>query len=500
MQNLPSNLYSVDSVTQLERLAIDQYAIAGYTLMRRAGQAIVDIIRQKFSSDKKIIVLCGAGNNAGDGYVVARLAKQAGYTVKLISLIDTEKLTGDARQACLHWLECGEIQSYQPDLLEPDLLGQADFVVDALLGTGLGREVSGEWARLIHAVNSSALPVIAVDVPSGLNADTGAIAGVAIVADYTVSFIGLKTGLFTGSGRACCGEVFFHDLAVPAEIYGRVTADARLLDNRPPLLPARPQDMHKGQCGHVLIVGGNTAMAGAVILAAKAALRSGAGLVSVFTRAPHQMAVTIACPEAMVVGDNTTDHKIPHYLLSRVSHIAVGPGLGKDAWAEQCLAQCLQSQKPMVIDADALNLIAIQKIRPVAQCVLTPHPGEAARLLQMDTLAVNHDRLAAVKSIFQQYSSSSATEMAVILKGSGSLIYAGRRLSVCPYGNPAMATAGMGDALTGVVAALMAQGLSPMQAAETAVLAHALAGDLAARGRSRGVLASDVIALLPVVL
>ncbi len=495
MHNLTPTLYSVDSVIQLERLAIDQYAIPGYSLMRRAGQAVVDIIRQKFPVDKKILVLCGAGNNAGDGYVVARLAKQAGYAVNLISLIDAEKLTGDARQACQHWLECGEIQSYQPDLLE-----QADLIVDALLGTGLGREVSGEWARLIQTVNRSALPVIAVDVPSGLNADTGTIAGVAIIADYTVSFIGLKTGLFTGSGRACCGEIFFHGLDIPAEIYDRVTADVRLLNNRPPLLSARPQDMHKGQCGHVLIVGGNTNMAGAVILAAKAALRSGAGLVSVFTRAPHQMAVTIACPEAMVIGDNTTDHKIPHHLLSRVSHIAVGPGLGRDAWAEQCLAQCLQSQKPVVIDADALNLIAIEKTRPVAECVLTPHPGEAAQLLQMDTLTVNHDRLAAVKSIFQQYLSSSATEMAVILKGSGSLIYAGRRLSVCPYGNPAMATAGMGDVLTGVVAALMAQGLSPMKAAETAVLAHALAGDLAARGRSRGVLASDVIALLPAVL
>jgi len=495
MQNLPSTLYSIDSVVQLERLAIAQYGIPGYTLMRRAGQAVVDVIRQKLSADKKILVLCGAGNNAGDGYVVARLAKQAGYTVNLISLVDAEKLTGDARQACQHWLECGEIQPYQTLFLQ-----QADLIVDALLGTGLGREVKGEWAKLIHAVNSATLPVIAIDVPSGLNADTGTIAGVAIVADYTISFIGLKTGLFTGSGRACCGEIFFHHLGVPAEVYGRVAADARLLNSRPPLLPARALDVHKGQCGHVLIVGGNITMAGAVILAAKAALRSGAGLVSVFTRAPHQMAVTIACPEVMVIGDNTTDHTIPGDLLSRVSHIAVGPGLGRDAWAEQCLAQCLQSGKPVVIDADALNLIAMQGIGPVAECVLTPHPGEAARLLQTDTPAVNHDRLAAVRNIFQQYARSSSTEMAVILKGSGSLIYADRRLSICPYGNPAMATAGMGDVLTGVVAAFMAQGLSPVQAAETAVIAHALAGDLAAQDRSRGVLASDVIASLPAVL
>ncbi len=500
MNKLPSALYSVQSVVQLEQRAIHDYAIAGYTLMRRAGQAVFTLLQQHFSMDNKILVLCGAGNNAGDGYVVARLAQQAGYAVQVVSLVATAKLNGDARQACEHWLECGDIQTVS-DNNRP--LPQADVIIDALLGTGLARTVSAKWAALIERVNQSTAAVIAVDIPSGLFADSGAIAGIAVRADYTVTFIGLKIGLFTGSGRACAGDIHFDALQLPADIYHHSQIDVQLLNSLdPPLLPTRPADAYKNQSGHVLIVGGNTAMAGAVILAGRAALCSGAGLVTIFTRSANRTAINSNCPELMVVGseDMSTDETglaplIPESLLARITHIAIGPGLGRDDWAQQCLQQCLQADKPVVIDADALHLLAEYKAGMPAHLVLTPHPGEAAHLLHSQTQSVNADRVNAIKRLYQQYLAS-VDEAAVILKGSGTMIYNGKRLAICPWGNPAMATAGMGDVLTGVVVAMLAQGLPPAKAAELAVVAHAMAGDKAAEHQSRGVLASDVIAAL----
>lgn len=491
MRNLPSELYFVEKVIQLEQLTIRESGISGYTLMRRAGQSVFDIIRKKFPYATNLLILCGAGNNAGDGYVVARLASQAGYTVTVVSMVDGGTLHGEAHQAYLDWCECGAVQEFSPQLLE-----QTELVVDALLGTGLKRDVSNKWADLINAVNSSNRPVLAVDIPSGLKPDTGAVAGVAIQAEATVSFIGLKAGLFTGMGPTCGGRIYFHNLGVPEDVFQHVSADVHLLNNRePPLLPPRQKHVHKGNCGHVLVVGGNTNMSGAAALAAKAALRSGAGLVSVFTRPEHQAIINISCPEVMV---SSGDGQIDASLLDRATHIAIGPGLGADSWARQCLQQCIQSGKQLVVDADALNLIAEDKLCLLTGGVLTPHPGEAARLLNTDTTSINLDRFAAIKQLYLNY--ASATDSTVILKGSGSLVFNGSKLSVCPYGNPAMATAGMGDVLTGVIAALMAQGLSNQAAAEMAVVAHAMAGDLAAMGRSRGILASDVIEALPSIL
>ncbi len=495
MQPLPSKLYKVKTVVALEQLCINEYGIPGYTLMRRAGKVVFDLVTEKFSLDKTLLVLCGAGNNAGDGYVIARLARQHGYTVNLISLINPEKLKGDAYQAYLHWLECGSVRQFSP-VLFAELSHSADIVIDALLGTGLSREVSGDWKDVIDCINRLPVQVVSVDVPSGLNADTGASSGAVIEADYTVAFIGLKTGLFTGSGRAYAGQILFDDLGVPEQVFAGCNNDASLLNMSAPVLAPRSPDSHKGKFGHVLIVGGNVSMAGAVMLAAKAALRSGAGLVSVFTRTEHVMGVTSVCPEAMVTGcDKSSGMVIPGALLERVSHIAIGPGLGQDAWANACLQQCLATGKPLVIDADGLNLLASTKCAVHSDCVLTPHPGEAARLLNTDTETVSQDRLSAVISLSQKLFNSE--KMAIVLKGSGSLVSDGSSVSICPWGNPAMATAGMGDVLTGVIVAFMAQGLSPLQAAECGVVVHGMAGDKAAEGVSRGVLASDVVACLP---
>ena len=486
MNKLPTNLYSAEAVARLDQIAINDYGIPGYTLMRRAGQAVFNTLKQMYPDARSILVVCGAGNNAGDGYVVARLAQAQGCRVRAISMIDPGSLKGDARQAWQHWQECGETSLYQNASI-----ADADVIIDALLGTGLTREVDGDWKLAIRAINASGIPVISVDVPSGLSADTGAIQGAAVNASHTVSFIGLKKGLFTGSGKACCGQVGFDGLALPEQAYEGVEADAVLLhDCTQWSLPPRRHDTHKGSNGHVLIVGGNDGMPGAVILAARAALRAGAGLVSVVTRPAHTSAVAAACPEAMVHG--SFNGEISQALIDRADYIAIGCGLGQDAWAQRLLHVALDSTLPMVVDADALNLMAAKDYLGLTEdCIITPHPGEASRCLNRQKRDIQYDRFLAARLLKQQCSAR------VVLKGSGTIIQQDGLPGVCALGNPAMATAGMGDVLTGMMASIAAQQMVIGGDLERAVIAavclHARAGDLAAAGDDRGVIANDVI-------
>lgn len=488
MQTLPSSLYTPESVRRFDQKAIHDHGIAGYTLMRRAGKAVLDALLKNYPSTKKILVLCGAGNNAGDGYVVARLAQQRGMAVKVVSLSNTENLTGDALQACQQWQERGELSAADVALIE-----EAEVIVDALLGTGLTRDVEGLWKHWIDRVNAAGKPVIAVDVPSGLDALTGSIKGAAICAEITVTFVALKAGLFTASGRACCGEIIFDSLGLPEAVYETALPHAELLlsaDNSS--LPGRRHDAHKGLYGHVLIIGGNEGMPGAVILAARAALCSGAGTATVVTRVSHVAAVAAACPEAMVYGSENGN--LPALLPEKISVVAIGPGLGRDAWAHRLLMQAIALKRPMVLDADALNLVAEKKIQLSEPHIITPHPGEAARLLAKTTAAIQADRYAAVRQLFD------LMQGVVVLKGSGTLIFDGGLPGVCPFGNPAMAVAGMGDVLTGVIAACVAQGMALNQAARMGVCVHARAGDVAAAAGERGMLATDVIEALRQVL
>lgn len=486
LNTLPTKLYSAEAVARLDQIAINDFGIPGYTLMRRAGQAVFDALRHYHADANNVLVLCGAGNNAGDGYVVARLAHAHGFTVRVVSMIEPSELQGDARQAWQHWQECGETLVYQNESI-----ADADIIIDALLGTGLTRDVGGDWKTLIQTVNQSGIPVIAVDIPSGLNADTGAISGVAINANQTVTFIGLKKGLFTGSGKACCGEIEFDDLALPSAAYESVEPAAELLcQSRQWLLPARRHDIHKGRNGHVLIIGGNYGMPGAVVLAARAALRAGAGLVSVLTRPDHINAVVAACPECMVHG--SANGEINPGLLEKADYIAIGCGLGQDAWAQRLLYLALDSTIPMVVDADALNLLARQDYLSLTEdCVITPHPGEASRCLNITKREIQHDRFQAAQILSEKCSAH------VVLKGSGTIIKQQGRTQVCAFGNPAMATAGMGDVLTGMIASLAAQQIvlanDLNRAVSAAVCLHALAGDIAACGDDRGLMASDVI-------
>lgn len=488
MPELPFELYRAAQVRELDRIAIEARGIPGYTLMRRAGDAAFDLLRQRWPRARRIAVVCGGGNNGGDGYVVARLAREAGLDVVALALTDPAGLRGDAQTA---WRDARDADVPATVFGAAGLDG-ADLLVDAILGTGLEREVSGTWRDAIDAMNAHPADVLALDIPSGLHADTGAILGAAIRAAATITFIGLKQGLFTGQGPACRGDIRFADLGVPPDIYPAIhPACWRYAgEDLPALLPERWRSAHKGHFGHVLVIGGDSGLAGAARMAGEAAARCGAGLVSVATRSAHAGLQAAARPELMFQGIDTPDELGP--LLSRASVVAIGPGLGRDLWGRSLLRAALAGDKPLVVDADGLNLLAIEPAFR-ENWILTPHSGEAARLLKMTPAEVEADRFAAVEDLALRYGG------VAVLKGAGSLIAskADGQVALCSTGNPGMASGGMGDVLAGVIAALLAQGLPPFAAAKAGVHLHGLAGDLAAQtGGERGLLATDLLPFL----
>lgn len=490
MCEISARLYTAAQVRRLDRALIAERGDDGYELMCRAGAAVFEAARAAWPEARRWRVACGGGNNAGDGYVVARLAAAAGLEVTVVGLRAPGELDGAAARAARAWQDAGgEVQA--AGQARP---GAAELAIDALLGTGLDRAVEGAYAEAIDALNALACPRLAVDLPSGLNADTGEVMGRAVRADLTVSFIGQKRGLFTADGPDHAGRVIFDPLGAPASVHHAVDGAGRLDDAGwlARQLPRRPRNSHKGRFGHVLIVGGNAGMGGAARLAGEAALRAGAGLVSVATHPAHAPALNLARPELMVHGIKVTDDLQP--LLERATVVALGPGLGQDEWARTTWTACLAAGRPLVIDADALNLLAEQP-RPGGDWILTPHPAEAGRLLDCSAGAVQADRFAAAAELAERFRS------VAVLKGCGTITARpGGAWALCAAGNPAMATAGSGDVLTGVVAALLAQGLEAWPAARAAVVAHAAAGDRAAGGSERGMLAGDITAALPEVL
>jgi NAD(P)H-hydrate epimerase len=393
-----------------------------------------------------------------------------------------EPATADARRARDAWRDAGgEILAAEHGL------PAADVYVDAIFGTGLARPVEGLVAQMIRHLNVSGQPVLALDVPSGIDADTGAVLGVAVRAEITVSFIARKRGLATGAAIDHCGTLVLDRLGLPEEAFADAPYDARLLDARRMAvwLPPRSRAAHKGNFGHVLAIGGDAGMGGAIRLCAEAALRVGAGLVSAATRQENIAAINAARPEVMAHA--TTDAAALTALLDRASVLALGPGLGQSDWGRKLWRAALDSHKPTVVDADALNLLAAQALALPPESVITPHPGEAARLLGWDTERVEHDRFAAARELAARY------RCVAVLKGAGTLIaHAQGSVVVCPWGNPGMASGGMGDVLTGVIAGLMAQGLNAWRAARLGVALHAQAGDAAACDGEAGTLASDL--------
>ena len=461
--------------------AIDVFDIPGIRLMHRAGRATFHVLRDRWPNARSITVVCGAGNNAGDGYVVAGLAKDAGLGVDIVQVGDPGKLKGDALEAA----------RFAQARLGADLVRTSrpwrpsgDVVVDALLGTGVRGTVRADFVDAIRAINDAGRPVLAVDVPSGIDADSGGLLTADPVhADVTVTFVAAKLGLVTGDAVDYVGEVVFDDLDLPCAVFDRPGVAVLSGDGLDAL--SRRRGAHKGDSGRLLIVGGEMDMGGAVALAGEAALRTGVGLVSVATRDENRAAILARRPELMVRATRSPQDIID--LVERASAIAVGSGLGRGTWGRELLAYCAGTGKPLVVDADGLNIVSDGDVELPPQAVITPHPGEAGRLLGRDSGWVQAHRPAAAVALAND-------AKVAVLKGAGTLIaQAGALRSICVDGNPGMATAGSGDVLTGVVGALLARGLAPSMAADLGVWLHARAGDEAAAARAAAPVASDFV-------
>ena len=485
MLSMPKDIYITNQVRELDRIAIEEFKVPGFTLMQRAGEAGFELIQQNWPEAQRIIVLAGAGNNGGDGYVVANLAQSANLQVEVIQVGNHSKLGGDAKQAHDLYVENGG--KYLA--FEGQLLPDCDLIVDALLGTGLTRQVRNEFAVIIHLINEHLAPVLSVDVPSGLDADRGIPLGIAVIANATATFVGMKLGLLTAAGRKYSGNIHFNNLQIPKEVYQSMpsTCHSINLTELHSRLGERAADAHKGDFGHALIIGGNEGMAGSVMLAAQAAARTGCGLVSVATIMQHAGMATNSCREIMVHGVRDAHDLSP--LLKRATVVALGPGLGQNQWAKNLFARILEFDLPLVVDADALNLLAKEPLQKHSW-ILTPHPGEAARLLKTTTGEVQQQRLESTQALQKKYGGI------CVLKGSGTLVASQDQVSICTAGNPGMASGGMGDVLTGIIAGLIAQKLNFYDAARFGVQLHAQSADIAAQDGMRGMLASDLFAPL----
>ncbi|MFK8046828.1 MAG: NAD(P)H-hydrate dehydratase [Halioglobus sp.] len=485
------NLGSEALYTAAQTRALDAAAIAGgipgITLMARAAAASFNLLIELWPNPELIQVFCGVGNNGGDGYLIADLAQKRGFAVQVWQLGDTGKIAGDAKLAREQALLNGVVeQQYSAGCVRTE-----GIVVDAMLGTGLGGDVREQFSLAIQEIASVSLPVLSIDIPSGLCSDTGRVLGSAVCADATICFIGLKRGLFTLDAPNHTGVIQFTDLQIPSEIFNhqstrcqRLTVENMLLH-----LPKRSATAHKGTCGSALVVGGDHGMGGAVVMAAEAALRCGTGLVRVGTRGDHVSAILARRPEVMA--SSVASGQELSVLLNSADVLIVGPGLGQSPWSEQLLQVAAAADKPMVLDADGLNLLGNGNTvdqRRRENWILTPHPGEAARLLETTTSEIQRDRFAAVVALQKRYGG------VVVLKGNGSLIASADQVLLSDYGNSGMASGGMGDVLSGVIGSLMAQKMEPLAAACLGVCLHGAAADEAAKDGENGLLASDLMA------
>ena len=486
-----SNLYSIAQVRELEQMAYKQQRkCCSESLMQRAGKAALRTLRQHWPLATSIGVVCGGGHNAGDGYVMAQCAKQQGLAVKILCLVPPSALKGLAYKMAYQCQKNGvPCQTFAASDLQ-----DVDVIVDAILGIGLNEEIKEPYLKAIMALNTMAKPILSIDVPSGLDADTGQVMGVSVYADVTITLIALKRGLFTGLGPARCGQVVLDQLGLSKSFFGDCNLNpfAVCLEDGmiPRLLKPRLHDTHKGNQGHVLLIGGNYGMGGSVYMASAAAARVGAGLVSVATRPEHIHIMTGMQPELMCHGVEEKGNI--DTLLEKASVIAIGPGLGQDAWGKNLLDAILVLKKPVLLDADALNCLATYPACQRDNWLLTPHPGEAARMLGRTVADIQIDRFEAVKALQARYGG------VCVLKGASTLIRGTQEPTyLCTRGNPGMASGGMGDVLTGVLAGLMAQQLSVLQAAKVGVLLHAKAADIAAQQNGeRGLLATDLLPYL----
>tara|TARA_B100000029_G_scaffold515582_1_gene623374 strand:+ start:432 stop:1991 length:1560 start_codon:yes stop_codon:yes gene_type:complete len=493
----PVSVYTADQVRTIDRLAIKKLGVTGYELMCRAGEASFSLLQNCWPDVQTIAVFCGQGNNSGDAYVLAHLALQAGIKVKVIAVTPGEQLQNEAAIAWDQYTKNGG----KVEVFSADCIITEDVIVDGLLGTGLTRQLQGDMLSAVQLINTSEVPVLALDMPTGLDADTGMLHGDCVKADITLTFVGLKQGLFLGVGPNYVGKLEFSDLS----IHGKDDNNDKLFDQiQPQICRLTPRDLdiclkpraqlaHKGTNGSLLLVGGAPGMAGAIRLAAEAALRSGAGIVRVATHPDSVSSVMAGRAEIMCHG--VIDEEELQPLLGSAEAVILGPGLGQSVWAKNLWKCITKSTLPVVLDADGLNLLSAEnKIKPLdrGNWILTPHPGEAAKLLCTDLDSVQRDRLGAVKELAQTFSS------VAVLKGGCSLV-AGEDIFVrlCDRGNPGMATPGMGDVLAGIIGGFLVQVGNLGLATRAAVFVHAVCGDIAALDGERGLLAGDIIRHIP---
>ena len=478
-------LFTADQVRTYEADAAKENGCDLFILMERAGQSIYRHW-QNFDAENTLVIV-GNGNNAGDGYITARLIKEAGFKVNVCAVEPSKELKGDAAKAQRLWIDAGgEVIEFSEEYII-----QADVIVDALLGTGLNGSVRDNYGAIIHKVNHCTKPVLSIDIPSGVDADTGEPLGDAIQATKTITFVGIKQGLVTGIGKHYSGQLLLDDLGISKAFTALVSPAAELINLHSfGNLKARKINSHKGTHGKLLCVGGNQGTAGAIRLTSEAALRTGAGMVRVYTHSGSIVPISMGRPELMVSSENLSS------ALEWANSVVIGPGLGQDKWAEQTFIKvinyCLAHKKPLVIDADGLNLLAKKaSVYRLNNCIITPHSGEAARLMSRDAMAIEANRYYYAHECAKSYTAT------CVLKGAGTIIDNTQKAWVCENGNPALAVGGSGDVLTGIIGALLAQGLSLADAAGFGVVLHAKAGDIAAeRDGERGMLPSDLFTIV----
>ena len=493
---LAHKIVSSEQVRMFEPKAAQLAQCSMFELMQRAGYAAFQVLVQEWPKAHNIIVVAGSGNNAGDGYVLATLAKQRGMNVAVVCQQPERELNGDAKKAQIEWQKIGA------ETLEFTELNYAHFdvLVDALLGTGVSGAVKPALQSIIRQINQVEIPVLSIDLPSGMNANTGQALPICIKADVSITFVATKPGLVTGIGKEFCGKVVFSDLGIGNEFFGIAHYEAQLVKwQMLQPLSVRPLHGHKGSFGKLLCIGGNQGMAGAIRLSAESALRCGVGLVKVYCHESSSLSISAGRPEIMLT------HRELESALDWCSCIIVGPGLGQDDWANQHFSRLMsylkRHPKPVVIDADGLNLLAamaddvniLNTLSQLPALILTPHPAEASRLLNCNVANIESDRYMASKNIAQKYKST------CVLKGAGTIIFSNDSRHdphcwICKGGNPGMATAGMGDLLTGVIGAFLAQGFASQKATIYGVCAHAEAGDrVAIQYGQRGMITSDLL-------
>ena len=490
MPQSPLSAYRVATIQQHEHDLFTHAGVDPYALMCQAGLAVFTRLRARWPKAQSLAIAVGPGQNGGDGLVIAKAAIEQGMRVQLVSYkapITFTKAAAKAWQA----LEQTAAEHNQPNVTQivaersevPRLVAASDVLVDAVFGIGLDRPFEGAsadfFAGLQQAVTAHDVPVLAVDLPSGLHADTGRVNAHTLVADETVTFLGLKPGLLTGVGRAFSGEVHLAELGQPPA----AAADIHVL-NAVVSRPSKPTDGHKGRFGTVVVLAGNQGMSGAARLAAEAALRCGAGKVIVATHPGHAAMLNLNRPELMVYP--VDDSRDVLKLLAQADALVIGPGLGRDRWTHTVWRALRHFEGPVVVDADGLHRLGPRSLQDNPS-VITPHSGEAAAMLDCTAVEIEYDRIAAVRKLAEQYRS------VAVLKGAGSLIADAEHLALCARGTPALATPGSGDVLSGLIGALLAGGLEPLPAAEQGVLLHAVAGEICAQHQGEwGVLASDL--------